>query len=524
MSLTQPQYSPPDLPADSGVHESSIRLEDLLRLIFAGVLVLVGGLALGNVTFHELASRGTGYFLIAGCVAIIMTALAYYKFEPMLILFIALIWVNRGGTPDVAQGVSSGTGKSLYPVELATMFLLFVWLLRGAGPRLFRIAKTPINGWLIIYLVFSVWTAINGWMFWDPALTHFYAGLPGGGKTAPAVIVLELTLRLLSVGAFWLIAANLTEAKWLRRAGIALLLPGLLTMLIHLHVLPDFGNVYDSLLEIVLATMLWAWLLEVPNAKPGLRALGWLGLALIICQDFLMNLRWISGWTGLFIGLLFVAWLKSRKLFFGLVCTAAVLVVLAHPFLQANVVHKVQTSGDLDRFSMQQAALKYALKFPMGIGPGNFRAYNMYYGSRQMWNTTGYTSAHNFYGQALSEMGFVGFFLTLAFVIAGLVMVTRFYHRSPPGWSRTMILGIAGMWAGFGASSYLGDYIIPVYHNGGLENLGTTLYCWIGLGLAVALARYNGALQSTTPAAATAVQAPMSAASYYPRRLAPPKP
>ncbi len=525
MSLTESNYSPPVDHQDAG-HEPgfSLRPEDILRVVLAGIVVLIGGLTLGNLTFHELQTRGTGYFILAGSIAIILTAIAFYRFQPTVALFTGLLWITTGGTPDIAQGVSSGTGKALYPVELGALFLLFIWILRGVSLRQFQIVRTPINKWLIAYFAFSVFTAANGWLFWDPALTHAYAGLPGGGKTPIPVVVLELMQRVLSIGMFWLMGSILTDPVWLRRSSYVLLVPGAIALIAHLHHLPDILNVYNGLLEIVLACALWAWLLEKPESStPGRRMLAWLCLALIIFQVFYMNLRWISGWIGLFIGLFFVAWLKSRRLFAGLIGGGGLLILLAQPFLKSQVLHKVQTSGDLDRFSMQHAALMYALHFPLGVGPGNFRAYNMYYGSPAMWNTTTYTSAHNFYGQALSEMGFGGLILTLAWVIAGVLMLARFYRRSPPGFSRTMILAIGGMWAGLCGASYLGDYLIPVYHNGGLANLGTTIYAWIGLGIAVAHARANGALDADgVPAPLPPEPAPLpSASSYYPRRLTP---
>ena len=189
MSLTQSDYSPPSQPGPMGAGQG-LRLEDILRLVVLGIVVLIGGLTLGNITFHELQARGTGYFILAGSLAIILTAIAYYRFQPTVALFTAVLWISIGGTPDLATGVSSGTGKSLYPVELGALFLLFIWVVRGVSLGKFRVVRTPMNKWLIVYLAFCFWTAINGWLFWDPALTHFYAGLPGNGKTAPQVVVL----------------------------------------------------------------------------------------------------------------------------------------------------------------------------------------------------------------------------------------------------------------------------------------------------------------------------------------------
>lgn len=527
MSLIPPEtFRPADAPEQApftpGTVGRGLRVEDGLRLLAAGILVLLGGLGLGSFTFHEVAVRGTGYFVVLLALAVVLTAVAYYKFDLCLALFIGVIWIDLGQTPDLATGQSSGTGKALYPVELAALFLLFVWAVRRFSGRGGGLLWTPMNKPLVLYLAFSLWTAVNGYLFWDPALTHFYAGLPGEGHTPPLVIALELTLRVLSIGTFWLLASTLVSPQWLRRASYLLALPGLLLALSFWHLLPFVrANNWSVMLETGLACGLWAWLLENPAAPRPRRLAAGAGIFVLILQVFLLSITWISGWLSLFAGLLFIAHLKARRLFWGLIAGAAALAVCAAPFLQEKVVHKVQVSGDMDRLSLMRGALLYALHYPLGVGPGNYRAYNMYYGSKAMWNTSGYTSAHNFYAQSLSEMGFIGLIFTLIWVVTGVVMLTRFYRRMQPGFSRTTVLMVGGLWAGVAAASAVGDYFIPVYHNGGLGHLSTTIYAWIGLGIAVAHARREGVLTPEVPAPAAAPVPPrwQPDPRPYPRRM-----
>jgi membrane-associated HD superfamily phosphohydrolase len=86
-------------------------------------------------------------------------------------------------------------------------------------------------------------------------------------------------------------------------------------------------------------------------------------------------------------------------------------------------------------------------------------------------------------------MGFGGLALVLFWVISALVMLLRIYNRLPQGFSRSIVLGITGMWAGLSVAAFLGDYFIPVYYNGGLYTLSTTIYGWLALGIAVAHGR-----------------------------------
>ena len=509
------EHAAPFTPSRVG---AGVRAEDALRLVLGGLLVFLGGLSLGSFTFHEVAGRGTGYFVVAACLAVVFTALAYYQFEACLALFVGIVWMKIGQTPSLATGVSSGTGKTLYPVELAALFLLFIWGLRRFGKGQGRLVPTPINRPLMLYLAFSVWTAINGALFWDPAVAHYFAGLPGDGHPAAQVVMLEMGLRVLSIGTFWMLASNLTDGRWLRRISVVFFVPGLLTCLSFYHLAPSLAGNWPTLLEVGLDCGLWAWLLEPVGRWRRLRPLAVLLFAASVAHVFFFNITWISGWIALFVGLLMIAWLKSRRLFAGLLIGGVALVLVSLPFLQTRVVQKVQTSGDLDRASMARGDVLYALHFPLGVGPGNYRAYNMYYGRPSVWNTTGYTSAHNFYGQSLAEMGFVGLALTVFWVAAGTLMLVRFYRYSPPGSARTMILAIGGLWTGLSVAACVGDYFIPVYYNGGTVNMSTTIYGWIGLGIAVALARSNGALAAKS-APSPAVPAPIVASAFFPHRM-----
>lgn len=516
-----PEAPPP------GYSSRQVRIEDVLRGLLIGLIVIAGGLFLGSFTQQEIIGRGTPYFVLAAGLGVLLTALAYRKIEWVMMAYIAVIWLAVGATPDLVTGTSSGAGRAVSLTQIGLSFLLCIWFLRGAAHRQFSFTRLPLNGLLISYLTWNVLCAVNGRLFWDPAVAHYW-GPPDGGRTPLLVVVFEVIMRFLSVAAFWLFANNLREAVWVRRASWLLLLPGGMVFLIYITHLPLHTAGYSPLLEILFACTVFAWLLEAlpPAARPhpGLRFLGWLLLAAVVYQLFRLNLNWVSGWFGLFVGLYYVAFLRSRRLFAVLAVVGLIVYVASQAFLQATVVQKVQKGGDLDRFSMARAAVLYAVHFPIGIGPGNYKAYNLFYGLRpevtegKGWGTTAYTSSHGFYSQMLAETGFIGLILTVLFVGTALVMVSRFYWRLPPGPSRTFVLGLAGMWAGICGATGLGDYLIPVYYNNGVNTMGSTIYAWIGLGVAVAHARLHGLVrdEKPQPAASTAAQ---DAAATYPLRM-----
>jgi hypothetical protein len=324
------------------------------------------------------------------------------------------------------------------------------------------------------------------------------------------------------VGAFWLFANNLQDDVWLRRITWLFLLPSALVVLNYLFHLNIPTQGYTQLLEGVSACTLFAWLLEpvAPGApdRRGLRRLGWLAFAVIVAFNAVLDLRWVSGALDLYGGLYFVAFLKNKRLFWTMVLAGVVLYFASHAILEATVIHKIKTSGDLFRFSMARASVMYAMKFPLGIGVGNYRTYNAYFGLPSVWNTSTFSSAHGFYSQMLSEMGFAGLILVIAYMLTALGALAHFYRKLPVGWHRTTILGLGGMWAGITLSAALGDYVIPSYHNGGVYTFSSTIYGWIGLGIAYAHARRCG-LVSDQPQKADAAAPVPTSADYYPRQL-----
>jgi O-antigen ligase len=157
-----------------------------------------------------------------------------------------------------------------------------------------------------------------------------------------------------------------------------------------------------------------------------------------------------------------------------------------------------------DRSEMVRAAVLYATKFPLGIGLGNYRQYNLWYGSKEMWDTTTFSSAHGTIGQTLSETGFLGL-LTLLLLLAAVVrMLYSVWRVLPAGPAKSYTLGALGGVLGIYASAaFNGDYIFPTYHNGGLFNFSGTVYQFFLIGVVGAIAREHGIVfgaAASTPA------------------------
>jgi O-antigen ligase len=134
-----------------------------------------------------------------------------------------------------------------------------------------------------------------------------------------------------------------------------------------------------------------------------------------------------------------------------------------------------------DRTRMLIAAVRYAEAFPLGIGPGNYRMVNQYYGRKDVWNTTQFTSAHGTLAQTLSETGWAGLIALITMIAA---ILRSLWKRASDDF---MVTGIAAGCTAIALASFLGDYLFPTYHNDGLAHFGSTVVFWLAAGVGLAM-------------------------------------
>ena len=214
----------------------------------------------------------------------------------------------------------------------------------------------------------------------------------------------------------------------------------------------------------------------------------------------------------------------SRKLFLiGLGLLFALLLTNIPYFYQKFYLSNFYAGRDLvqrgadggmfenDRSRMLLAAGRFAEEFPLGIGLGNYKVYNAYYGRKEVWNTTVFTSAHGSFAQILSEAGWPGL-ITMLWLLGASGRVMFLYYRrganiSP--WRRAFLLGTFGGAVGNFCSAFLGDYLFPTYHNGGMGSFGATIYTWMYLGVGLAIGREDRLEPANEPPARYVPKSPV---------------
>jgi O-antigen ligase len=149
----------------------------------------------------------------------------------------------------------------------------------------------------------------------------------------------------------------------------------------------------------------------------------------------------------------------SRRLF-CVFCVAGI------PFLPLvkYEIDKLATvkTADYYRLIIWQDALRVWSKQPvLGVGPGNFWAYDQRFTQLpkylRQFNKTGLGVAHNGYLEILGELGPLGIFFYLAFIIVMIVICVQLFRRSnTPEKRADRILGLVGL--GLTCGSALGDF------------------------------------------------------------------
>lgn len=456
-------------------------LYDVQRRIAVTTLIALVGVALGILGLMLGRGGDAGWLLVS--IALLAGMVVLYKnFEFGIVAFLGICWIAIG-TPTVS-GTGSGLSVRFLISQTGLMLLLMVWGTRIFVRREFHLYSNPLSLPIVLHTLFCAWSIANAFMFPDPkVVTESY-------RIYSQVNYYEMIVRFLSFGGLLMIANSL-HGRALRWASLVAVVPGILTFTGLLPFIPS--TTYASWPQIFSMAFLLS-MVVTRQGKPWVRAAA-LGLAAsIFLSYFARGTEWVSGWMGALMAIIVILSLTQRRLLLIGFAVLAVAVFVNWSYFYQTVYVDNFYAGSLenDRSRMLRAAFLYAGKFPLGVGLGNYRSYNAYYGRQEVWNTTTFFSAHGTYAQILSEIGWPGLLTLLWFLAAGTRMLYRYWRALPDGYVKTYMLGVLGGFVGVYSASFNGDYLFPAYHNGGMGAFGSTVYTFFMLGIAIAMARENG--------------------------------
>lgn len=471
---------------------------ELMRRWGTALAVGVVGLSAGLLTIRLAGPDGSALSWLTVLVAAIAGLLLLLRhFEVSVALFLGVCWIAVG-TPAIAQGGSGGGSQRLMLSQIGLLALLGLWSLKLLFRQRIDLYRAPVNVPILLYLGVSIWSTLNSLLFPNMVIAE------DGPKQYVQVNLLEMAIRVLGLGGLLMIG-NTLQGRLLRFAAVMVLLPGLLTFTGLLKFLPTSAFLaFPQILAMAVcaAVALSGW------GTVWMRRLAGMVAVAIFGWYFLKGTEWVSGWLGAGIALALITYQAQRKLFWaGFVVVCALIVVNFSYFYEKIYTDNFYRGGKMtataniegagafenDRSRMLRGATLYARHFPLGIGLGNYRSYNRYFGRPDVWNTTTFTSAHGTYTQTLSETGWPGLITFLLLLCASGRMLLRFYKAMPEGtWQRTYFLGAWGGVVGVFVTSFNGDYLFPTYHNGGMTSFGACAYTWFMIGIGIAIARDQG--------------------------------
>lgn len=471
-------------------------VDPMQRRLIAITLIAMAGVALG--VFGLIIARGGDMGWLLVCIALLVgVSILYKNFEFGIVGFLGVCWIAIG-TPTVS-GTGSGLSVRLLIGQTGLALLLMVWVTRLLVRQEFRLYSNPLSVPIVLHTVFCTWSIANAFMFPDPKVTT------NSYQIYSQVNYYELIVRFLCFGGLLMIANSL-KGRALRWASLVVIVPGILTFTGLLPFVPSTG--YNSWPQIYSMAFLLS-MVTTGRGKPWMRVAAlWVAISIFFAY-FVRGTEWVSGWMGALMAIIVILFFTRRRflLLGAAVMVVAVLLNWQYFYQEVYVANFYADSLENDRSRMLLGAFMYASKFPLGVGLGNYRSYNAYYGRPEVWNTTTFFSAHGTYAQILSEIGWPGLLTLLWFLAAGTRMLYRFWRALPEGYVKSYMMGTLGGFVGVYAASFNGDYLFPAYHNGGMGAFGSTVYTFFMLGIAMALARENGLDWKTLIHPARAVRA-----------------
>jgi O-antigen ligase len=423
------------------------------------LLIVLGGIAAGIAGQFTLLYPK---YIFAAIIALVIFFLVTWRVE--LGLFITAV-CSTPWFPAAFQVKAA----PIYPALPLLFWLFFILLIRTA----FRVRKPVLPSFRAIWpllglLALAVISNIMAQATWT-------LGVPHKINNSPVIIseIYGIVLFCLPLIAITVTTAALTEREqWLERILNAYLV---IAVLLAVLVIIEFKRVGASAetfrfsepklgwmalkaisqalgLGCILAyaRSLYAprWRIRIAYAVAGL-------LCLVGVYIALQN----SWWLEVAIALMVMTLAYSRIMF--ILCCIAGLPVLPLVYLEIKKLETVKTA-DSSRLLIWQDALRVWSKQPiLGVGPGNFWAYDQHFTQLpkylRQFNKTGLGVAHNGYLQVLGELGPLGVFFYMAFIVVMIIIATQLFVRSKtPEKRNDRILGLVGL--GLICGSAFGDF------------------------------------------------------------------
>lgn len=378
----------------------------------------------------------------------------------------------------ITEGLPTGTDSRIAISMVLVVAFLGVWVLRFMTvERRFNLVASPANKpvllFMLIVLISLFWSNIFRDSIVVTSRNAFVVQAASGVVMAMLPAAVLLVMNGVTERKHWavLVVVMLAAGVWLlpRQLG---LIPGL----------PGNSNGQFTMWVVVLALGIVLFDKTAPLWVRGALAalsVGWLYWALG------MAITWLSGWFTSVVALVILVWMRSKKLFAGLMLVFLLAIALNWSFVENQFLAEQDESGytRLEAWYMNWTITRDHWLF--GTGPAGYAAYYMFY------FPTNAMATHNNYIDVVSQLGLTGFGVLMwmfgVFLWRGARLCQRLRGRGDLV-EAVANATLAGTW-GCLAAMMLGDWMFPFAYTQTIMGFNYAVYSWLFIGVMMTLDR-----------------------------------
>jgi hypothetical protein len=437
--------------------------------------IIAGVLALSAYLGRNATDR---YLMIIAGVFGALILMRWMKIGLPILLVASLI---------VPFGLDTGSQTQLNVTVILVPALLGVWVADMVRRRRVYIVSSSTTLPMFAFALAVTFSLIAGNFPWN-----YFAH--------PAPLVTQIAawaVFIFSIGAFFLVANQITDPRGLMLLVVLFIVIGGLYMIGRLGI-PPFSQLSTQMNRIAAdGSMFWTWLTALATGQvlfnrrlPRGAHIALLGLiALTVYIGFFLARDWASGWAPPLIAIGVIVWLRSWRVGMVLGIVGAIAIFFLNPNLLNNLLASaigVESYSISTRDAARQILVEqiFPLSPVFGLGPANYYFYTPLYPILG-WHVN--FNSHNNYVDILVQTGALGFACFLWIFVQVGWLGWRLREKFTGDFAQGYINGCLGGIAATLVAAWLADWVIPFAYNIGLRGFRASILAWIFMGGLVAL-------------------------------------
>lgn len=433
----------------------------------------------GARTFY-FGRSGLELYLLA-LVMLIAAVLVLVRLELGVLAIVATAFFVR---------FSFSTGSaSQVPVSLVVSgFVVAIWVVSMFLRGHVQLQRGTYVAPTLLFILMSILSVPWSWLLFRPD----FFGNGGTGKSGLSFTFVQLggvTLMILLPAVMLMTANILRKEIWFK------ILFGIVLVVAVPELMQRIGVLGFGFGTFVLKTgasySLWIVSLSVGMALFHTTLARWQRAALLALAGIYLfygaelGATWFSGWMPAATAVLFLSFLRSRKLFF-LIILGGLFIFALRPEHYINYIWGDAVRNDSNRLEIWQIII-FDLTLTktnlfLGAGPAGYLPIYEYYYPGRAW------VSHNNYVDIFAETGLIGFSLFLWLLFGIFRTGWRQRNTMPTPFLRGFNYGVLAGFVGTLMAMGLGDWHIPFVYNIGIPGFDFAVYGWLLNGAMLALA------------------------------------